>query len=86
MKIYLTLNEEKEKDKLIIDYLNNQYSKSGAIKAMLYQIATNTGNMPIVAIAAKEGEKKQDTVKSSNKVNNTDVLKNSKKIDLSEFI
>lgn len=86
MKIYLTLNEEKEKDKLIIDYLNNQYSKSGAIKAMLYQIATNTGNMPIVAIQSKEGEKHQEQAKDSYIGKDAIVVKSSKKIDLSEFI
>lgn len=86
MKIYLTLNEEKEKDKLIIDYLNNQYSKSGAIKAMLYQIATNAGNMPMVAMQPKEGEKHHYQSKNSNSRENDKISRVSTKIDLSEFI
>lgn len=86
MKIYLTLNEEKEKDKLIIDYLNAQYSKSGAIKAMLYQIATNAGNIQAVASGVEAGKKEQEEVKSSKNDNVAIIAKSSKKVNISEFI
>ena len=39
MRIYITLNENKEKDKLILDYLNKSYDYKSAIKILLYQNA-----------------------------------------------
>lgn len=86
MKIYLTLNEEKENDKLIIDYLNAQYSKSGTIKNMLYKKAINAGNMQVVASGVDNSNNQQEALKNSNKVTNTNVAKSSKKVNLSEFI
>lgn len=86
MKIYLTLNEEKEKDKLIIDYLNTQYSKTGTIKDMLYQKAITTGNIPVVASGVNNGNNQQEASKSSNNIINTNMAKNSKKVNISEFI
>ena len=86
MKIYLTLNEEKENDKLIIDYLNAQYSKSGTIKNMLYKKAINAGNMQVVASGVDKSNNQQEASKNSNKVTNTNVAKSSKKVNLSEFI
>lgn len=41
MRIYITLNSEKPKDKIILDYLENSYDSKGEIKRLLYQIATN---------------------------------------------
>lgn len=86
MKIYLTLNDEKEKDKLIIDYLNAQYSKTGTIKDMLYQKATNAGNMPVVASGVVNSNNQQEAPKGSNEVTNANMAKNSKKVNISEFI
>lgn len=41
-RVYITLNDEKEKDKVIIDYLSQSYSESDAIKEILYKVATNS--------------------------------------------
>ena len=44
-RIYITLNEKKEKDKVILDYLSSSYSESDTIKDVLYRIATNSYNL-----------------------------------------
>lgn len=44
-RIYITLNEKKDKDKVILDYLSNSYSESDTIKDVLYRIATNSYNL-----------------------------------------
>lgn len=74
MKLYLTLNEDKEKDAVIISYLEQQYSKSGSIKALLYQVAVNDGKIPTSTTLMQDEKVEQKTVKSSNK------------LSLSEFI
>lgn len=40
VRIYITLNNKKEKDKIILDYLNTTYSHSETIKNILFQIAS----------------------------------------------
>ena len=40
MRVYITLNYKKEKDKIILDYLNTTYSHSETIKNILFQIAS----------------------------------------------
>lgn len=44
MRIYITLNYKKEKDKIILDYLNTTYSHSETIKNILFQIASESSN------------------------------------------
>lgn len=44
-RIYITLNDKKDKDKVILDYLSNSYSESDTIKDVLYRIATNSYNL-----------------------------------------
>ncbi|MDB2105985.1 hypothetical protein [Clostridium paraputrificum] len=44
-RIYITLNEKKDKDKAILDYLSSSYSESDTIKDVLYRIATNSYNL-----------------------------------------
>ena len=46
-RIYITLNEKKEKDKVILDYLSSSYSESDTIKGVLYRIATNSYNLSL---------------------------------------
>lgn len=41
-RIYITLNDNKEKDKVILNYLSNSYSEGDAIKEALYRSATNS--------------------------------------------
>ena len=86
MKIYLTLNEEKEKDRVIINYLNAQYSKSGKIKDILYQEAVKSGKLPMSEIAPKEGENQQEAPKSSKKQLIANAPKSGKKLDIAEFL
>lgn len=43
-RIYITLNDSKEKDKAILNYLSQVYSESDTIKEILYLTATNSTN------------------------------------------
>lgn len=43
-RVYITLNDEKEKDIAIINYLSQSYSESDAIKEAIYRIATNSAD------------------------------------------
>ena len=49
-RIYITLNEKKDKDKVILDYLSSSYSESDSIKDLLYRIATNSYNLNLNTI------------------------------------
>ncbi|AAK79134.1 hypothetical protein BJV85_002837 [Clostridium acetobutylicum] len=40
-RIYITLNEDKEKDKKILDYLSQSYRAQDTIKEILYRLAIN---------------------------------------------
>lgn len=41
-RIYITLNEKKYKDKVILEYLSSSYNESDTIKDILYRIATDS--------------------------------------------
>lgn len=43
-RVYITLNPDKEKDFLILEYLNSTYNEGETIKSILYQVATNRCN------------------------------------------
>lgn len=60
-RIYITLNSNKEKDKIILDYLESTYSASETIKSILYQFATNKGNLMQI-------DTKIEVIKDSSKV------------------
>lgn len=51
-RIYITLNEKKDKDKVILDYLSSSYSESDTIKDVLYRIATNSYNLNLNTVEA----------------------------------
>lgn len=53
-RIYITLNENKDKDKVILDYLSSSYSESDTIKDVLYRIATNSYNVNLNTIEEKD--------------------------------
>lgn len=40
-RIYITLNTDKEKDRIIENYLSQSYNEKDAIKDALYRLATN---------------------------------------------
>lgn len=46
-RIYITLNDKKHKDKVILDYLSSSYSESDTIKDVLYRIAINSYNLSL---------------------------------------
>lgn len=74
MKIYLTLNPDKDKDRAIIDYLEQQYSKSGTIKSLLYQVAVNDVNIPTIITNNKEQKLGKKPLESSRKINLSEFL------------
>ena len=74
MKIYLTLNPDKDKDKAIINYLEQQYSKSGTIKSLLYKVAVNDGNIPTIITNNKEQKLGKKPLESSRKINLSEFL------------
>ena len=43
-RMYITLNPNKEKDIIILNYLKSTYSETETIKSILYQYATNGCN------------------------------------------
>ena len=68
-RIYITLNDKKDKDKAILDYLSSSYSESDTIKDVLYRIATNSYNFSLSSIeeidikGANRCEKAMETTK-----------------------
>ena len=58
IRINLYLNENNERDKLIIDMLNKKYSTSGYMKEILYAAAKGENIIPLVSkdIEAPEEE------------------------------
>lgn len=66
-RIYITLNDKKEKDRIILDYLSNCYSESDAIKECLYQIAMNrytTVQLGTDSIQTQKGNNSTEKVQS----------------------
>ena len=43
-RFYITLNPQKDKDKIILDYLSSTYNESETIKSLLYKVATSGCN------------------------------------------
>ena len=43
-RLYITLNPNKEKDSIILNYLKSTYSETRTIKSILYQYITNRCN------------------------------------------
>lgn len=41
-RLYLTLNSDKEKDRIIEEFLSNYYNEKDVIKEILYRCATNS--------------------------------------------
>lgn len=84
-RIYITLNSNKEKDKIILDYLESTYSASETIKSILYQFATNKGNLMQIDTkieVIKDSSKVQKGASNSKEViiNSTDKRINNKEI------
>jgi hypothetical protein len=65
-RIYITLNSDKEKDRIIEKYLSNSYSEPDAIKEAIYRLATNSTQK--VQKDYNSTDKEQLVTKSNNKV------------------
>lgn len=67
MRFYITLNEDKEKDKLIIELLNKQYNAKDYVTALLYQYATSCTDLHLSAPKQVESDIKyiESTVKNA---------------------
>ena len=65
-RIYITLNEKKDKDKVILNYLSSSYSESDTIKEVLYRIVTNSYNLninPVEEIDLKGADRCEKVIK-----------------------
>lgn len=75
-RIYITINEDKEEDRLIAKYLSRSYSESSALKELVYRAAlleTEGYTMqPLAPNNNKEVQKGADSTKKViNNTNNT---------------
>ncbi len=75
-RIYITLNADKEKDMVIINYLSNCYSEKDAIKESLYRLAIQSNDLvqsgnestKKVQLAPNDTEKMQLDTKRNDKI------------------
>ena len=75
-RIYITLNEKKDKDKVILDYLSSSYSESDTIKDVLYRIATNSYNLSLNLIEEidTKGANRCEKVMEASKVEDSEKM------------
>lgn len=78
-RFYITLNPQKDKDKIILDYLSSTYNESETIKSLLYKVATGGGDM--VQLGDKingiiTANKEQNVTNSTEKVIKDEKLNN----------
>ncbi|NRU52485.1 hypothetical protein [Clostridium beijerinckii] len=74
-RVYITLNQNKDKDRVIEDFLSNSYSEADCIKEVLYRMATEN---PVAKKSSKEtntNKKKVVNVDSKVKQLKTDLTK-----------
>jgi len=79
-RVYITLNSDKEKDRIIEEYLSTSYSEADLIKETLYRLATQGGKLQLIntnstdkvkKVTTRTKKVKKDTEpKSNNKVLN----------------
>lgn len=77
-RVYITLNDKKEKDKIIADYLSQSYSESDAIKEAIYRLATN--NIQQMQIDSNSTKKVQLASQEDKKVKKVTKRKNNNKV------
>ena len=75
-RIYITLNEKKDKDKVILKYLSSSYSESDTIKDVLYRIATNSYNLSLNLIEEidTKGANRCEKVMEASKVEDSEKM------------
>lgn len=68
-RVYITLNSDKEKDRIIEELLSNSYSESDFIKETLYRLATQSDNLKLINTnSTQKVQKITDSNKKSTKV------------------
>lgn len=72
------MNDEKEKDRIITDYLSQSYNEADAIKEALYRLATN--NIQSMQNGNNSTEKVQIKPKSEHKVRKGTSSKSNKRV------
>lgn len=65
-RVYITLNSDKEKDRIIEEFLSQSYSEADLIKETLYRLATQGDNLQL--INAKSTDKVQKRTTRTKKV------------------
>ncbi|WP_026887836.1 hypothetical protein [Clostridium beijerinckii] len=60
-RVYITLNSDKEKDRIIEEFLSNSYSEADLIKETLYRLATQGNNSQQLNINSTEKVQKVTT-------------------------
>ncbi|MEG0297438.1 MAG: hypothetical protein RR620_12035 [Clostridium sp.] len=81
MRINFTLNEDKPKDKSIIEFLETQYNAADYIKYILYQNATNNvtlthSNTINTPIEVNEAQKSDENVQNCAEITQNEQVEN----------
>lgn len=80
-RFYITLNPNKEKDLVILEYLNLTYNESETIKSILYKIATNRSSEMNFEKIIQSDITIAEELKGANKLKEEQDLKNNKNIE-----
>ena len=80
-RFYITLNPNKEKDLVILEYLNSTYNESETIKSILYRIATNRSSEVNFENIIQSDINITEELKGANKLKEEQDLKNNKNIE-----
>ena len=84
-RLYITLNPNKEKDCVILEYLESTYNESETIKSILYQIATNRYNKINIAQNLVENISIKEVQKGDKSLNEEKNYKCNKEIKSDTF-
>ncbi len=77
-RVYITLNADKEKDRIIEEFLSKAYSEGDLIKETLYQLATQGNNLQ--SLNTNSTEKVHKITTRSKKVKKNTELKSNNKV------
>lgn len=68
-RVYITLNSDKEKDRVIEELLSASYSEADFIKETLYRLATQSNNLQLInANSTQKVQKITDSNKKATKI------------------
>lgn len=77
-RVYITLNSDKEKDRIIEEFLSTSYSEADLIKETLYRLATQGDNLQSINI--NSNDKVQKVTTRTKKVNKDTKPKSDNKV------